>query len=299
MFAKATLQLGEASVIAERTGITTISDFRSADVAYGGNGAPLTTTFDQLILRSDRWTAVQNIGGIGNVTFLSPRGNDTDPIGFDTGPGNVLIDHAAWLASNGSLLYDHDGSMGRSGKPNIDMLKQMQEMPYFDQIPPKTTGRELFTKDMVLHWWKKVEDQELSANDFVSTMTELTAWSIADSYRRYGPQELERIVLSGGGSQNGYLIERLRHHLLLQFDRPFEGDAIEIHQHWESKEGQLFAMLAFRCIKNQFGNLPSCTGARSKVVLGKISPASNLIHLSMHFRDSENKATERQAKSCG
>jgi anhydro-N-acetylmuramic acid kinase len=149
-----TLQIGEPACIAELTGITTIADFRVADVAAGGQGAPLTSTLDWLLLRqpstSQRWRALQNIGGIGNVTLLPPVGfsGSLSAVAFDTGPGNVLMDWFIQKKSNGALLFDEDGKFARSGSVNVELLSKLLQHPYFERKPPKTTGRELFSANV-------------------------------------------------------------------------------------------------------------------------------------------------------
>lgn len=274
-----TLQIGEAAVIAERTGITTVSDFRVADVAAGGQGAPLVPIFDWLLLRPSTalggWRAVQNIGGIGNVTFLPPLSSDAAPLAFDTGPGNVLIDRAVALLSGGERHFDADGAMAATGRISGELLEEWLDLAYFSQPPPKSTGRELFTQRMVEEGWQQAQQWGLSPSDFVATVTELTAASIADAYGRFAPGPVAEVVIGGGGGRNPMLLSRIAAHLQMRFGR-----AIPVLRHRDlahpnidddAKEALAFALLAWLTVHGQPGNIPSCTGAHAARVLGKIA----------------------------
>lgn len=279
-----TLQLGDPTVIAVRTGITTVGNFRVADVADGGQGAPLVSTFDWHLLRPSGtlygvdggWRAVQNIGGIGNVTFLPPQGSASVPLAFDTGPGNALIDWATQQATNGQLLYDHDGALARQGQVAQTLLDRWLTLPYFAQNPPKSTGRELFSSALARQWWTEALSDGLSATDFLATITELTAVTIAEAYARFAPGPVAQVVVGGGGARNPYLLERLAAHLKQQ-----HGRAIALCTHAElgidakAKEGLAFALLAYLAIHGWPGNVPACTGAASAQILGQIAPGRN------------------------
>ena len=283
-----TLQLGDPSVIAVRTGITTIGNFRVADVAAGGQGAPLVSTFDWYRLRPDNklngveggWRAVQNIGGIGNVTFLPPQNNASAPLAFDTGPGNVLIDWAAQQATNGQLNYDHNGLLAQQGQISSELYDRWIALPYFQQLPPKTTGRELFSRRLATQWGSEAVTAGISAVDFVATVTEVTAASIADAYARFAPGPVAQVVMGGGGAHNPYLRQRLAFQLQQQLGRP-----VELCTHAtlgiddKAKEALAFALLAYLTIHGWVGNVPACTGAQHRQILGQIAPGNNYTNL--------------------
>jgi anhydro-N-acetylmuramic acid kinase len=278
-----TLQIGEAAVIAERTQITTVADFRLADVAAGGQGAPLVPIFDWLLLRPGQdvggWRAVQNIGGIGNVTFLPPRSVQARPLAFDTGPGNVLIDWAVSLITEGRQKYDVDGKMAATGNFSSDLLNRWLGNAYFRKSPPKSTGRELFSRSLVERWWTEARSHGCSDVDFVATLTELTAASIADAYARFAPGPVAQVVVGGGGGRNPVLLERLAVELQRRLGRKVpvlrHADLPGITIDDDAKEALAFALLAWLTIHNRAGNVPSCTGANGERILGKITPGHN------------------------
>ena len=279
-----TLQIGDPAVIAARTGVTTVGDFRVADVAAGGQGAPLVSITDWLLLRPARilngieggWRATQNIGGIGNVTFLPPTGSGAPPLAFDTGPGNVLIDWAATFATDGQMTYDRDGLLARQGKVQEALVERWLTHPYYPQLPPKTTGRELFTAEMAHALRFEAEAAGASPVDFVATVTALTAASIADAYARFAPGPVAQVVIAGGGAHNPVLLAEIEKRLALRLERAVEvctHEALGIDA--DAKEALTFALLAYLCVLGLPGNVPACTGARAEVVLGKIAPGKN------------------------
>lgn len=279
-----TLQLGDPAVIAVRTGVTTVGNFRVADVADGGQGAPLVSTFDWYLLRPEEnlqgipggWRAVQNIGGIGNVTFLPPQGSTSAPLAFDTGPGNALIDWATQQATAGQLRYDHDGSLARQGQLSQTLLHRWLTLPYFAQDPPKSTGRELFSSALATQWWGEAMSSGLRATDFIATITEVTAVSIAEAYARFAPGPVAEVVIGGGGARNPYLLERLAFHLEQQHGRPIAlCTHAELGIDAKAKEGLAFALLAYLALHGSPGNVPACTGAKSAQILGQIAPGRN------------------------
>lgn len=288
---QSTLQIGEAAVIAERTGITTVADFRVADVAAGGQGAPLISIFDQLFLRpsaeTDGCRAVQNIGGIGNVTFLPPEGSSAPTLAFDTGPGNVLIDWAATMATDGAKRFDKDGELAERGRCADDLVERWLSHPYFQQHPPKSTGRELFSQALAEQYRQEASAAGLSMPDFVATLTELTAASIADSYRRFAPLPVSEIVVCGGGARNPILLERLQSQLIRRCGKQIPvvryGEVSGLPGDEDSKEALGFALLAWLAIQGEGGNVPACTGAEGHRMLGKISPGLNFRQLLMSF----------------
>lgn len=284
---QSTLQLGEAAVIAEETGITTVADFRGADVAADGQGAPLIPIFDRLLLRPEAdfagCRAVQNIGGIGNVTFLPPAGADAPILAFDTGPGNVLIDWAARQASDGALAFDADGRLAGQGRVDFGLVARWLAHPYFQQPPPKSTGRELFSREFAQQCQADARAAGLSPQDFVATVTELTAGSIAQSYRRFAPLPVTDVIVCGGGGHNPHLLARIGAQLQARL-----GAAVPVRRYadvpgipgdGDSKEALCFALLAWLAVQGQPGNVPEATGAAGLRVLGKISPGRNFAQL--------------------
>jgi len=272
----ATLQLGESAVIAERTGVTTISNFRTRDVAVGGQGAPLTGYADWLLLRHPTyWRAVQNIGGIGNVTFLPPLADHASlPTAFDTGPGNALIDSAVLLLTHGVQSYDRDGIMARGGKLDEEWLQTLLGHPYYVIKPPKTTGRELFSASMAAQLVKEGRVRGLDDASIIATLTALTAQSIADAYEHFAPAPLDEVILSGGGRSNPVIMELLG---ALIPARVISSDEIGIDG--DNKEALVFALLAHESWHARAGNLPSLTGASRAVILGDITPGNNYVDL--------------------
>ncbi len=269
----ATLQITEASVLAERTGITTISNFRPRDVAAGGQGAPLTAYADWLLLRHPTaWRAVQNIGGIGNVTFLPPLADAVNPpLAFDTGPGNALIDGAVAIFTNGRAAYDRDGALARQGMVDEGWLRLLLAHPYYERRPPKTTGRELFGAAEAARLAAEGRARGLDDAGIAATLTALTAASIADAYRRFAPAPPAEVFLGGGGRHNPTLVERLRaelpHSRLLMHE--------DIGLSSDHKEALVFALLAHESWHARPGTLPALTGAAHPVVLGQITPGQN------------------------
>jgi anhydro-N-acetylmuramic acid kinase len=266
-----TWQIGESAVIAERLGIDVISDFRVADVAAGGQGAPLVPIADALLFSSpDRWRALQNIGGIGNVTVVPPRGELSGVRAFDTGPGVAVIDGVV-RALEPSLPYDVDGALAMAGSPIDAVLDELLADPYFAAAPPKSTGRELFTPAYVERLTVLCHEQNPGATtaDIVATATALTARSIADAYARFLPEPIDEVMVSGGGARNPALMRMLGDALVaegLPSPEPFGslGDA---------KEAIAFALLAHLHLEGRAGNVPTATGARGPRVLGKLTPA--------------------------
>jgi anhydro-N-acetylmuramic acid kinase len=269
----ATLQLGDAATIAERTGRPVVSDFRTRDVAAGGHGAPLVPWVDQ-VLHSlpDRARALQNLGGIGNVTCLPPRGSGSDVLAFDTGPGNALIDAVVEISSGGRLTYDADGRLAARGQVDESLLAELLAHPFFAMEPPKSTGREAFGMPFVRRLVERLApegDEEWL--DLVATMTELTARSVADAYRRWVlPRGVDEVVVSGGGARNPTLMRRIG--ALLDPLPVRDGSVLGIDP--EAKEAVAFAVLGWAHLKGIAANLPSATGAAGPRVLGSFTPGA-------------------------
>ncbi|NMG07343.1 anhydro-N-acetylmuramic acid kinase [Brasilonema sp. UFV-L1] len=263
------LQLGRGAVIANQTGITTVSNFRVADMAAGGHGAPLVPRIDAALL-SHRQEArcIQNIGGIGNVTYIPARRDNwlEKTRAWDTGPGNSLLDLAVEHLTDGAKTYDENGSWAASGTPCSPLVEQWLSQDYFYLPPPKSTGRELFGVDYLHQCLQDAEGYQLSSADFLATLTELTAASIVHSYRTFLPQMPQRVLLCGGGSRNLYLKHRLQ--VLLESVPVMTTDEVGLSA--DFKEAIAFAVLAYWRQMGTPGNLPTATGARQEVLLGEV-----------------------------
>jgi anhydro-N-acetylmuramic acid kinase len=265
-----TWQIGESAVIAERLGIDVVSDFRVRDVAAGGHGAPLVPVADALLFSAGHWRALQNIGGIGNVTVVPPHGAIEGVRAFDTGPGVGVID-AVVKSLRPELRFDRDGEMARAGNPVEEVLDELLAHPYFAAPPPKSTGRELFTPDYVAQLIRKCRATrpKCTDQDIVATATALTGRSIADAYRRFMPEPVTEVLASGGGSKNKFLLESIRG--LVEIDiRVFD----EVFFDGEAKEAVAFALLAKLFVDRRPANVPTATGARGPRILGKLSPGA-------------------------
>lgn len=261
-----TLQLGNPAVIAQRTGVTVVSDFRSRDMAAGGQGAPLVPFVDALLLTDEKKArAVQNIGGIGNVTFL-PAGGRGEAFGFDTGPGNMLLDRAAEVLTEGRLRCDLDGKLALAGTVREELVqKWMEEEPYFAMVPPKSTGRELFGVQRLGGYLEDLKDA--SKEDVLATLTAFTARSIADAYRRFLPVLPDEVLLCGGGARNPAIRK------LLQDELPSSrvGVTEDAGLPGDSKEAVAFAVMGYETMCRRPGNLPAATGASGPVILGSVT----------------------------
>ncbi len=269
----ATLQLGDAATIAERTGIAVVSDFRTRDIAAGGHGAPLVPWVDQLLFAlPDRARALQNIGGIGNVTRVPPRGSGETVFAFDTGPGNALMDAAVEIATGGRLKYDRGGQLAARGTVDEELLADLLRHPFFAAEPPKSTGREEFGRPFVTRLVELLEPEgDQDWMDLVATLTELTARSIADAYGRWLiPRGLDEVVLTGGGAKNPTLVARIA--ALLSPLPMVDGDELGVDP--EAKEAVAFAVLAWAHLRGIPANLPSATGAAGPRVLGSLTPGA-------------------------
>ncbi len=278
--AHSTLQITEASVIAQQTGITTLSNFRPRDIAAGGQGAPLTAYADWLLLRHPQhWRAVQNIGGIGNVTFLPPlTDSESQPLAFDTGPGNTLIDAAMTLISEGRSTMDKGGALAKLGKVNDQWVRLRLVHPYFQRKPPKTTGRELFSKEMAANLVAQGRQQGMQDADIIASLTAFTARSIADAYRRFARPPIEEVIVGGGGQRNPVLMSMLREALAPASVLTHEDIGLDS----DHKEAMAFALLAYESWHQRPGSHPRLTGVQQPVVLGQITPGENYINLVKH-----------------
>ncbi|WP_009633389.1 anhydro-N-acetylmuramic acid kinase [Synechocystis sp. PCC 7509] len=264
------LQLGRGDLIAQLTGIPTISNFRAGDIAAGGEGAPLVPKVDAYLLsHPEKSTCVQNLGGIGNVAYLPPRSNPhwlAEIRGWDTGPANSLIDLAMQHLTDGAQAYDRHGLWATSGKPCDKLVEQWLGQNFFGQSPPKSTGRELFGALYLQECFADMEAYKLSAVDKIATLAELTVASIVHSYHTFLPQLPNRVLLCGGGSKNLYITNRLQ--TLLQSSAVITTDEVGLSA--DFKEAIAFAVLAYWRNLGIAGNLPTVTGARQKMLLGDI-----------------------------
>lgn len=260
-----TLQIGEASVIAELTGIPVVADFRPRDIAAGGQGAPLVPFFDEAFFGGGPARALQNIGGIANVTFVG-RGIATQA--FDTGPGNCLIDMAAGYASRGSLRFDAGGHMALRGRIDHRAVARLWRLPYFRLRPPKSTGRELFNEQLLRQTFGS--QLKRAPLDALATITYFTAHSIAESYRRFFPHRLNEVIVSGGGARNRTLMRHLTRLLAPAAVHSIERYGIPA----QAKEPVAFAFLALTAVKGRANHLPAATGAKKARVLGALTLGS-------------------------
>jgi anhydro-N-acetylmuramic acid kinase len=266
-----TWQLGEAAVIAERLGIDVVSDFRVRDVAAGGQGAPLVPVADALLFASsDGWRALQNLGGIGNVTVVPPRGAEENVRAFDTGPGVAVIDGVTRMLAP-ELPYDRDGALARRGTPIAEVVAGALAQPYFARRPPKSTGRELFDRAYIVGFVERCRAARPDARteDIVATATALTAGAIADQFRRFVPEPVRDVLLSGGGARNPALVDAIAAALAPARVRRFE----ELYFDGDAKEAVAFALLGWLHLERRPGNIAHATGARGPRILGKLTPA--------------------------
>jgi anhydro-N-acetylmuramic acid kinase len=258
---RGTLQIGQPAWIAEATGTAVVSDLRSRDVAAGGQGAPLVSLFDVLWLRGRGGTPVAlNLGGIGNITVVPPGG---DPVAFDTGPANALIDAVVGELTAGRLAFDADGVMAGRGRIHPELFDRLLAEPYYARPAPKSTGKELFHLAYLADRMQGLP--EIAPDDVVATVTALTARTVADAVKAYGGTE---VIAAGGGIRNPALMHRLAWELgdipVLSTD--------ELGLPSAAKEAYAFAVLGFLTIHGLPATVPSCTGARHASVLGSITP---------------------------
>jgi anhydro-N-acetylmuramic acid kinase len=265
------LQLGRGELIAALTGIPTVNNFRAADIAAFGQGAPLVPKIDAyLFAHPQKIRAVQNLGGIGNVTYLPQKQGENwenSVIGWDTGPANALLDLAVQKLTDGDLSYDRNGEWASQGQYCEKLVDRWLREDFFQQSPPKSTGRELFGAEYLETHWQEAREEGASEADWLATLTELTVRSIVHSYRSFMPQMPDEVYLCGGGSRNLYLRRRLQE--CLGSIAVATTDEIGIDS--DFKEAIAFALLAYWRDRCSFtGNLPKVTGARQAMLLGDI-----------------------------
>ncbi|MGC1189498.1 MAG: anhydro-N-acetylmuramic acid kinase [Candidatus Binatus sp.] len=267
-----TMQLGESAVVAAATGVAVVSDFRTMDLALGGEGAPLAPLAHVwLFADPKRGRVVQNIGGIGNATYIPPGARVGDPnlIAFDTGPGNGMIDALASRISGGRLRMDRDGRIAARGHVNELLLDKLMRNPYFARRPPKSTGREEFGPHLLDRIVADARRMKVVDYDLAATVTALTARSIADACRRFilARGRVDQMIVTGGGARNPTLMRMLAAELpnievITAAEVGVDGDALEAVS---------FAILGYQMLRGRQGNIPNVTGARAPAILGKLT----------------------------
>ncbi|HUO52984.1 MAG TPA: anhydro-N-acetylmuramic acid kinase [Gemmatimonadaceae bacterium] len=265
-----TWQAGESAVIAERTGLPVISDFRARDVAAGGQGAPLVAIADRMLFAHPaRPRALQNLGGIANVSLVPPAGAG-EVSAFDTGPGCAVIDGVVRTLVP-SLPYDLDGALASRGAPVAAALEESLADPFFAEAPPKSTGRERFSRDYIARFIARCRAADPGARieDIVATSVALTARSIAAAYDRFLPADIGDVLLSGGGARNPALVRAIRDALAPRTVRLFSEEFFRD----DAKEAVAFALLGWLFLEGRPGNIPHATGAAGARILGKLTPA--------------------------
>lgn len=271
---RSTLQLGEPAVIAERTGITTVADFRTRDMAVGGEGAPLTPYLHYLLFhQASRSRVVVNIGGISNLTYLPARGGLGDVQALDTGPGNMLIDGVMRHVTADRRTFDRGGRLARAGTPNEGLLGTLLEHPFLRRRPPKSTGREEFGERFVAYFLRQGKLLGLSDADLAATATAYTARTIAGA-RKFLPGSVDEVLVCGGGAQNASLMRMLQDEWNHHSGRGIPVRTVEALG-WDGRalEAVAFAVFAYQHVKGVPCNLPNVTGAKRAVVLGTVTPA--------------------------
>lgn len=266
----ATLQLGDPATIAERTGIPVVSDFRTRDVAAGGEGAPLVPWVDRFLFsNAEKRRVLQNIGGIGNLTWVPKRGETAPLLAFDTGPGNVLINSSVEIATDNRETYDVDGKRAARGRVDEQLLAELLAHPYYSRTPPKSTGRELFGRPYVEELVKRYPGIGKEWDCLIATMTVLTARTITDAIKKWVlPHGVDEMVVTGGGSRNPTLMKMIRG--MLPDVQVSTGEVLGVDP--DAKEAVAFAALAWAHLNGRPANVPEATGAQGPRLLGNYTP---------------------------
>jgi len=272
---RSTLQIGDPTIIAERTGITTVADFRTRDMALGGEGAPLAPYAHHLVFHMKRRSRlVVNLGGIGNVTYLPGEGGLEDIQAFDTGPCNMLLDGLMLKGSAGKHRMDRNGRLGRSGRSHAAMLKSLWSHSYLAKHPPKSTGREEFGEAYIANVFRQARAKRLSLNDVLATSCEFVASTIVDSCR-WLKGGVDEVIVGGGGVKNLALMDALSQAFAPRPVRTMDQVGVDSN----AFEALAFAVMAYQTIHGVPTNVPSVTGARHAVVLGTIVPGEKKISI--------------------
>lgn len=262
---RATLQIGDPSVLATLTGIPTVGDFRVADVAAGGQGAPLVPYFDWLVYRSKtKNRLLLNIGGIANFTVLPKNCSQDDVRAFDTGPGNMIVD--GLMREYYGHPFDRNGKLASTGILSLDLFRWLMKHPYLRKAPPKSTGREEFGEKFLNRLLKRAKQYD--REDIITTVTQFTAYAVYVAYRDFVEPAMhaDELIVSGGGSRNKHMMEALRHYFMATKVLTID----DLGMPSESKEAACFAILANECVAGNPANLPGVTGAMKRVILGKL-----------------------------
>lgn len=262
--AVATWQAVSGPALTALLGVPVVHDFRAGDIALGGQGAPLVPMFDLAVFGGAQSVVALNVGGMANITLLPANCTESDLRAFDTGPGNVLIDAACKKLFG--KKFDANGSIARAGMVNQAALANLTSMQFFALDPPKSTGRELFGDALADSLCKQYAHPSIPSEDLIATLTEVTAWSIANHIVRYQPDTMQ-VIASGGGSRNGFLMERLAAHLYPITVVPSTNYGIDV----DAKEAMAFAYLGYRTLHGFHSNIPSVTGASRAIVLGTVA----------------------------
>lgn len=267
---RASLQIGELSTLAERTGIPVVGNFRARDLAADGEGAPLVPYADYILFRhAEKGRLLQNIGGIANVTVLPAGASIEEVVAFDTGPGNMIMDQVVQIVTEGKLRYDEAGRLAASGVVSQPLLERLMQDPYYQIKPPKSTGREVYGKAFAQELLAEAGKLGLSSPDLIATVTALTATSIAQAYLQFviPTTKVEEVIVSGGGAHNQTLLRMLQSQL-------GAGMTITTTQQFgmpdDAKEAVAFAILGHETLMGRPSNVPSVTGAKRAVPLGNI-----------------------------
>ncbi len=267
-----TLQIGEPSVIAARTGITTVADFRPADIALGGQGAPLVPYADYLLYRHEKLGRVSlNLGGIANITVLPRAAKPQQIVAFDTGPANMLIDALVSHFTNGGQRFDKNAQLASQGRSISALLDELMRDPYLKLTPPKSTGREYYGNTYVKKLLTLGRRHRAKPNDLIRAATFFTALSVVDALNRFvlPKTQIQQLIVSGGGAHNPLILAQLS--AALPDSDVLPSSSLGIPE--DAKESFAFALLAYETFHRRPANLPSATGARSPAILGKISYA--------------------------
>jgi anhydro-N-acetylmuramic acid kinase len=264
-----TLQIGEPAVIAAETGVTTVGDFRVADMAAGGQGAPLVPYADWLLYRDEKLGRVSlNLGGIGNVTVLPAGAKPSQVSAFDTGPGNMLIDALVWHFTRKKQRFDRGARLARQGQVIAPLLKALLRDPYLKLGPPKSTGREYYGRAYFQELLRLGKKHRAAPNDLIRTTTEFTVDSVVDALKRFVMRKtkIQQLIVSGGGARNPLILAQLTAALT-----PIEvvpSSRLGVPE--DAKEAYAFALMAYETVNRRPSNLPSATGAERPAILGKI-----------------------------
>lgn len=266
-----TLQIGNGQIISVLTGIPVVSDFRVADIVMGGEGAPLVPMFEYLFFKNDKKNIIlQNIGGIGNLTYLKKNASIDEVFAFDTGPGNVMIDY--YMNKYYNLPYDEGGKMAKSGMVIIPILEKLIEDGFIKKNPPKSTGREAYSSSYLEKIALTYSFDKYNKEDIIATITELTVASIVYNYKTF-IKDFDEVLVSGGGSHNEYIMDRLNEELdnkVFSIDEKYSKNGVSFS---DAKEAFAFGVLGYLSLEGRTGNVKSSTGASSDLVLGEVTLA--------------------------